>query len=919
MSMALDLTKLVVSTQVKNNRNGGFFFNKSLTTQDKVFIPSVKELKKKLKNGDLQVSDYSIMLGNENKACCLRSAEDDGRLAVYSGEMAEYIYGDAIRFDYGYAPRLALDVAKVTEHINAESDNSSISLEVGTDKKSPAHIKMGEYPQTIVPQELGSVLEQLYNGGQLMGGLKSTGRLFTSTVWKNRYLLPADMSTSSQLFDGISWNNKNPEFEYNGEKYVRVISRNQNISIKYSNGEETDYGKAEWVKVEPIDFEIQNWDNLPKTINPKGNGRDQSIMLQSTKILFSGLPFLTSLTQNRNMWQNSHARCFLNSSNLQELGINTDFAVERNRVVDFTKSGFLYEALDMTRESVKEYVIPKTQTTIEMNEFAGCVGLDRVVLHSFVSSISKNAFAGCNFKYIYYDIEKECLIFDKHHPQDEKKYTYITELDKLRKYLSIRYDNLPLNPSILSKLRLLANVFEKNNMHVTETTAKDLVSDVDFELFIKNCDFRFFKNELKEALADKYSGALQSPLFKFARALGCFSIESIKDKSGKDTQVILAQKASSVLATIIKSNLISDQDLENISRVLTEKSTPNADFVKFIGHKGADGKLDNLEMLLILEHSYPGLFAKTMTSFDIAKTFRVALGPNGTPVKVAWTDALIKFYQQISYAGVSDENRDIADLFIRHGVDQEDFVTALELRERAKKDKIPAHILGEELTETTILESIEKIKNQTENLLQDSKVLIDELYEKQFTYEMLSKHDPRNAIMGLYTSCCGTITSVFYGSEIAKATITQSDVQNMVVKNYMGEIVAKGTLYVNAKNGYAVFNDFELNEKYKKHETTDGFYNVPETSPERKERDMIFEAFKRGVLAFVAKYDELHPDKPINYVTVGVGHNRLNEQLEHYEESTKLLDVPADYEFEDAGMVQKVLYDRKQHIKDQQR
>lgn len=918
MSMALDLTKLVVSTQVKNNRNGGFFFDKSLTTQDKVFIPSVKELKKKIRNGDLGVSDYSMILGNENKSCYLRSAETEGCLAVYAGESSEYIYGDAIRFDYGYTPRLAIDTTYIADCINS-GDNSSISLEINADKKTPAHIKMGEYPQTIVSKVLGAELERLFNGGQLMGGLKATGRLFTSTAWKNKYLLPSDMSTSSQLFTAYAWNNKSPEFEYNGEKYVRVISHNQNTSMNYSNGEKPDYGKAEWVKVEPIDFEIQNWDKLPKTINPKGNGRDNAIMLQSTKILISGLPFLPSMSQNRNLWQNSQARCFLNSSSLEELGVNTTFAVERGKVVDFTKSGFLYEAFDMTREPIKEYVIPETQTTIEDREFAGCAGLDRVVLHKFVSSIGKNAFDCCNFQYVYYNKETECFVFDKHLPQDTKNCIYVTELNKLNKYLGIKVNKLPLNPDLLNKLNLLANVLEKNNMHITETTAKDFVEASNFEEFIQNSDFRFFKNELKEPLSGKYADELQSPLYKFARAFGCFSLESIKDKSGKDTQVLLAQKASSLLATIVKNDLISDQDLENISRVLSENATPNADFVKFIGHKGDNGKLDNLEMLLILEHSYPGLFAKTMTSFDIAKTFRVALGPNGTPVKVAWTDALVKFYQQISYVGVSDENRDIADLFIRHGVDQKDFATALELRDKAKKDKIPAHILGEELTETTILESIEKIKNQTENLLQDSKALIDELYEKQFTYEMLSKHDPRNAILGLYTSCCGTITSLFYGKEIAEATITQADVQNMVVKNYKGEIVAKGTLYVNEKDGYAVFNDFELNEIYKKHEISDGFYNAPEGSSEKKEREMIFEAFKRGVSAFVARYDELHPDKPINYVTVGVGHNRLNEQLEHYEESTKLFTVPADYEFQDAGLMQKVLYDRKQHIKDQQR
>lgn len=895
--MALDLTKLVVDTEVENNRNGSIFFSRFLTTKDKVFIPSAKELKRKLCNGDLGVSDYAIMLGNEYKSCYLRTTADTDSLVVYSGEESRYLYGETYRANYGYAPRLALDAMKVIDCINLGQDNSGISLEIGKSKKSPAHIKMGEYPQTITSKELGLELERLFNGGRLKDGLKATGRFFTA----------------------CAWGNKNPEFEYMGEKYVRVISHIQNSSIKYSNGKNTFYDWAEWVKVEPIDFEIQNWDSLPKAINPKGNGRDKSIVLQSSKILMAGLPFLSATSSNNNLWQNSYARCFLNSSNLQELGFNSQYENSENQSIDFTQSGFLYEALDMTREPVREYVIPETKTSIEDQEFVGCVGLDKIILHSFVHSIGKNAFDDCNFQYAYYDTEKECLILDKHLPQNMKNCSYLTDLQKLYRRLGIKDNNLLLNPTKLYRLNLLSNVMEKNNMYITESTAKDFIDNSGFELFIKSSDFRFFKNELKEALLGKFSGNLQRHLYKFARVFGCFSSESIKDKTGKDTQIILGQKASTVLATIIKSNLISDQDLKNISKMLHENVTPNADFVKFISQKGDSGKLENLEMLLILEHSYPGIFAKTMTSFDIAKAFRVTLGPNGTPVKVSWTDALIKFYQQNAYAGVTDENRDIADLFVRHGIGQEHFLTALKLRDKAKENKTPKHILGEELNETTILESIEIIKNQTENLLQDSKTLINELYEKQFTYEMLNKYDPRNAIMGLYTSCCGTITSAFYGKEIASATMTAPDVQNMVVKNYKGEIVAKGTLYVNAENGYAVFNDFELNEKYKKHEIGSGFYDVLDSSPEKKERDMIFSAFKRGISAFVERYDKLNPDKPINFVTVGMGYNRLKEQLEHYEESTKLFTVPAEYAFEDTKQMQKVLYNRKQFLKDHQR
>ena len=42
--------------------------------------------------------------------------------------------------------------------------------------------------------------------------------------------------------------------------------------------------------------------------------------------------------------------------------------------------------------------------------------------------------------------------------------------------------------------------------------------------------------------------------YKFASALGCFSTEKMLDKKGKETQVLLAQKATSLLAQLLKTD-----------------------------------------------------------------------------------------------------------------------------------------------------------------------------------------------------------------------------------------------------------------------------------------------------------------------------------------------------------------------------
>ena len=284
---------------------------------------------------------------------------------------------------------------------------------------------------------------------------------------------------------------------------------------------------------------------------------------------------------------------------------------------------------------------------------------------------------------------------------------------------------------------------------------------------------------------------------------------------------------------------------------------------------------------------------------------------------LSWEDALKKFYSSERYTGVTNENQDIADVFGSKGVEQSAFEKGVSLRQKAKAKGVGEHILKKPLREATILESIEQIKAQTEGILSDSKSLIDQLYAKQFTFEMLSKYDPRNAIMGLYCSCCGTITSSFYGSDIAKASVIAEDVQNLVVRDSKGEIVAKGTMYVNTEMGYAVFNDFEMNQRYREGENGSGRYNTSTESQKahEHERDMIFDALMRGTRAFVQQWDEQHPDKPIMQVNVGMGYNRLKAQCERYKKATQNLSVPSEYSFQDAKSEQHVLYDRKEELK----
>ncbi|MCI8640658.1 MAG: hypothetical protein HFJ59_02125 [Clostridia bacterium] len=353
-------------------------------------------------------------------------------------------------------------------------------------------------------------------------------------------------------------------------------------------------------------------------------------------------------------------------------------------------------------------------------------------------------------------------------------------------------------------------------------------------------------------------------------------------------------------------------------------SRPDKEFLEFISkesvkkEKDENGNtvskkvtLENLEMILNLERDYPGMFIKVMTNFGEAKSHRETLNDKGKPIKVPWEEALKKFYLSNKYVGVTKENSDIAQVFGSKGLSQHTFDVASKLRQKAKTTNVPEHILEKPIREETILENIERIKNQTEQELIDGRQMIEELYDKQFTYEWLSKSDPHNSIMGLFVSCCGTITSQFYGKDIARSSVISPDVQNLVVRDSKGDIVSKGTMYMNKDKGYGVINDFELNEKYRHHESSSGRYNVEETSSEEQDREMIFKAFQRGLKAFIEEYDKQNPNKPLQQINIGMGYNRLKKQVERFKKATSNLTVPSEYSFQDAmNNQQYVLYQR---------
>lgn len=777
-------------------------------------------------------------------------------------------------------------------------------------------LQIGEYPKTKTDEELSQTLEDLYNAGKIKEGIEATGRWYSGNGQKRIY---ADYAGKH-----------NPEFEYKGNRYVRVVSYPEDERNTYSDGTKTGKeGTVRWVKVEPISFKIINWDEMPKTINPKGNGTAKYFDLRAEEVIIANIPFYPDEDDiNSTMWQNSTIRGFFNGIDVRDIKENGVPEYGAFRGGNFTgECNFLNEAFNLSRQPMIEYTIPDSETDIPDDAFNGCITLKKLVIHSGIENIGERAFEGLDFKYAYKTKNGE-IEFSQEPPKNKEECEKIVDINKVKKAFEKFDYSIIIQDNKLDEIIELSDKLNKSKFSIPYTYALALIENGKAKSFCENSDFRFCKNEMIE-INDKlldFSEEERLNFFKFATALGCFSTEKMLNKNGKETNVILAQKATSIITTLLKTEEMKLGNYSELFDSMPLDVEPNQEFLKFISEEtikkekdnngntiSKEVKLENLELILRLERSYPGIFIKAMSNFDDVKSFRETLNENGKPIRVPWEEALKKLYLRNTYIGITKENADIAGLFAGKDLNQNTFDKAKELRQEAKKLNIPEHVLGKQIREDTILQSIEKIKEQTQEELQNGKKIIEELYEKQFTYEWLSKNDPHNSIMGLFVSCCGTITSTAYGKDIAKASVIAPDVQNLVVRNSKGNIISKGTMYINKKDGYGVINDFELNEIYRKHEEDSGRYSVEENSKEEQERELIFKAFQRGIKAFVNEYDKQNPDKPLQKINIGMGYNRLKRQIERFKRETHNLTVPYEYSFEDAmNDEQYILYQREQ-------
>ena len=297
-----DLKSFIVPTKLDNTNDNQKHGNSDFQTSDLVYLDSYLDIKNiPKKERIVYPTDYAVMNG------CYTSYEEPGimkkrscQVCLRTGKEPHNVFyidldGDCDNYTYTYAnlaicPTLRLDLSAVISARKLSQDVFKINDVVNKNGRVLYHtIEFGEYPKTYVGETKNKELEKLYSEKKLVN---------TSKTYTGRYIRD---NGELALYS---------EFEHEGQKYVRVITQKFADYTRFSDGTlAPESGTPLWVKVEPITWKIRNWEDMPWSINPQGNGSTNFIDVRAEYGIMSGIPFYTlAFDKNSWMWQNSVIR-----------------------------------------------------------------------------------------------------------------------------------------------------------------------------------------------------------------------------------------------------------------------------------------------------------------------------------------------------------------------------------------------------------------------------------------------------------------------------------------------------------------------------------------------------------------------------------------------------------------------------------
>ena len=514
--------------------------------------------------------------------------------------------------------------------------------------------------------------------------------------------------------------------------------------------------------------------------------------------------------------------------------------------------------------SLKSIDLPEGLETIEGIAFLNCKNLERVNIPSSTKVIGKSAFNLCDSLtslHIPETVESMETISN-----DSLSFFNKTEdgfyLSEVQTPLSIPTKMIDINYTLLSKYWNLRDILlkEQKNPKIV-SFYNDLVQYLPkekAEKFIQNHNFTFFKKIDTSKL-----NIVPKNYYKLLYNLGAFEPPIMKE-NGKT--VDYAQK----VVGFILDNLEKDEKFdERLNEVFHN--------MKIDGFKPefTDFFLKNYFELLKEENNSKGFISKCYNDFE--KVQRMNTSNRGSQRQLKPT--IEKFKENFAlekFEGITEENSLIAQAVSTFFNNQLTFENALQIDNERRKKKIPDNILKTPIKEKDVFESIDEFSNMVFQC--GSKMLgsLTDIASNEFSFEWLQKNDPENFILGKLCSCCAHLEGMGYG--IMHASIVHPNIQNLVIRNKNGEIVAKSTLFINKLGRYGVCNNVEVKQ---------GIKNV--------ELEEIYQKFVLGIREFAKQNNKEHPLLSLKQINVGMGNNDLVFNIQYYRPETYKILKTVDY------------------------
>lgn len=607
---------------------------------------------------------------------------------------------------------------------------------------------------------------------------------------------------------------------------------------------------------------------------------------------------------------------FANCTNIENINLSKNLKTIGNYAFQFTPISKIY--FPDSVESIGNYVLdgcsklekvklPQNLSSINSGLFQRCSSLSKIDIPKTVKKIGSYAFALSNFNEIAIPENVKtlgCGVFYSN--QKLKKITLPNGLKIIKDQAfdscpSLKEVNIPNSVIELGSVRAF-NFFEKtedgfrlsDEQTLTSLPKDSLKVSLPFlsrhwnykSMILKdqsNCNISNLYNEVISKLPeDEIQKFLSSHNFTFLKKMRISNnpenltemynfiynmgvVSSPIEINGK--RVDYAQKSFEFLKLLDEREICKTYEFKNIFKDMKLQGL-KPEFVDFF--------MKDFDKLYEQEKLNPGFLARCYNEFE--KIQKTNTNHHGSQRQLKPTvDKFVDYFTENKFSGIVDEKTQaISDTISPYFNNQLHFDNALAINKERISNKTPNNILSFHLKEEDPFEKIDKMANKIGDLQKDTLENMISTATNEFTFDWLEKNDPQNFILGNLCSCCAHLDGAGYG--IMHASIVHPNIQNLVIKNKDGEIIAKSTLFINPSECFGVFNNVEVNT------------NITDV-----EKQKIYQKYIKGVNAFADAYNKEHPEKQLKQINVGLSNNDLINELKKDKTSAQKILKSIDY------------------------